>query len=82
MEVAGSSPVARALDGGANGERPRWKRGGRQPSGFDSRAIRAVLAMRGCRRDGSGSELEGDYVSKMVDRIHALCPDSNIDVIE
>ena len=30
VEVAGSSPVVRALDGGANGERPRWKRGGLQ----------------------------------------------------
>lgn len=46
--------------------------------GSGSTAIAALREGRDC----SGSELEGDYVSKMVDRIHALCPDSNIDVIE
>lgn len=46
--------------------------------GSGSTAIAALREGRDC----SGSELEGDYVSKMVDRIHALCPDSTIDVKE
>ena len=46
--------------------------------GSGSTAIAALREGRDC----SGSELEEGYVSKMVDRIHALCPDSSIDVIE